>query len=716
MNLGVQYYRPPFPLAHRWEEDLSRIRDAGMNTVQLWVLWSWVEATPGQFRFEDYDRLVEGAEKRGLGVVLSTIAEVQPLWIHREVPGSEMVDHMGRKVVSSQRLECHFGLTPGGCTDHPGVWERMRGFLVAVAERYREARAIRGWDAWNELRWNVQADGYVCYCPHTLAAFREWLRGRHGSLEGLNEAWLRRYASWEDVMPGKLPVRPFTEMMAFQHFLTWRANQHGRARYEVLKAAGCKQPVTVHPASPSPLEPGGIASTNDFLREHNQAVNRGNDWFYADDLDGIGCSSFPKWGREDDTDFAVRMSFMASAARGKPCWLSELQGAASATENTIHEPVRAAEQQRWLWQGIAAGATTVLFWCWRDEVFGREAGGFGISGSDGYAPERLEGMKRTGDVLDRHADLLSGFRPDPPQAAVLFSPQSYYLAWCQEGHAGLAMQSVRTYCRSLSRLGIPWRVVEEEHLDALDGIKVLFLPRVNAMSPEVEERLEAFVEQGGVLFAESETGAFDHRGIWRYPEERMLARLTGVREFGRRPLAARGMEVRMDGRVMWLPFAQWLTPMAVPAGAESFTPQSDPAGEGSLFLRTQAGHGTVWMCGTHPGNAPAEKLLPDFDALIARVAESAEVHPPIRVLHPAPESGMALQLTTGRSAGRRVVFLFAPPDCGAVRLRVERGYFTSDTVRELFSGGTVHMDHHGTECEITQQPGNFGINVLTDAP
>ncbi len=582
MNLGIQYYRPPFPLPHRWEDDLSRIRDAGMNTVQLWVLWSWVEATPGEFRFEDYDRLIDGAEQRGLGVVLSTIAEVQPLWIHREVAGSEMIDHMGRRVVSSQRLECHFGLTPGGCTDHPGVQERMQQFLEAVVTRYRGANALRGWDAWNELRWNVQADGYVCYCGHTLAAFRDWLKSRYGSLDGLNEAWLRRYASWEDVTPGKLPTRPFTELMAFQHFLTWRANRHGRWRYKTMKALDRERPVTVHPASPSPLETGGITATNEFLREYNQPINRGNDWFYADDLDGIGCSSFPKWGGEDSVDFAVRLNFMTSAARGKPTWLSELQGAAAATENIVHQPVRAGEQQRWLWQGIAAGATTVLFWCWRDEVFGREAGGFGMAGSDGFAAERLAAMARSGELLVSHGELLRGFRPDPPRVGVLFSPQSYYLNWSQEGHAGLAMQSIRTYCRSLYRQGIPFRVVEEEHLEELNGMRVLFLPRVNALSAKVEERLRAFVEQGGVLFAESETGAFDERGIWRYPEERMLARLTGIRELGRRPLSGREMECRIDGDALRLPLAQWTTPMELPEGAENLSLCDDHRGGAGL--------------------------------------------------------------------------------------------------------------------------------------
>lgn len=205
INLGAQYYRPPFPEPRYWEEDLRALRDAGLNTVQLWVLWSWVEAVPGEFRFEDYDQLVALADGLGLGIVLSTIAEIQPYWIHREVPGSEMVTSMGLKVVSSNRGECHFGITPGGCTDHPGVWERMARFLEAVGRQYQGATNLRGLDAWNELRWNVHADGLVCYCPHTLEAFRRWLDERYGGLDGLNRAWKRRYGNWDEVWPGKVP-------------------------------------------------------------------------------------------------------------------------------------------------------------------------------------------------------------------------------------------------------------------------------------------------------------------------------------------------------------------------------------------------------------------------------------------------------------------------------------------------------------------------------
>ncbi len=125
MNLGVQYYRAPFPDEKYWEDDFRRIAVSGLNTVQLWVLWGWAEPKPGEFRFDDYDRLMDLAAKNNLGVVLSTIAEIHPHWIHTEVPGSEMIDHLGRKVVASNRGECHFGLTPGGCFDHPRVWIYM---------------------------------------------------------------------------------------------------------------------------------------------------------------------------------------------------------------------------------------------------------------------------------------------------------------------------------------------------------------------------------------------------------------------------------------------------------------------------------------------------------------------------------------------------------------------------------------------------------------
>ncbi len=680
MNLGVQYYRPPFPNQRFWEDDFAKIRDSGLNTVQLWVVWAWVEPVPDQFRFEDYDRLVELAEKKGLGVILSTIAEIHPYWIHRVVPGSEMVDHMGHKVVSSNRVEVHFGLTPGGCTDVPGVWNRMTRFLSAVVTRYRGSKALRGWDAWNELRWNVQADGLVCYCDDTLREFRNWLSQQYGGLEGLNQAWLRRYGSWDEVLPGKLPDRPYTEMMAFEHFLTWRANRHGKARYDLIKDLDPNRPVTIHGDQPCVLSGG-------WAQDH--PLNRGNDWVYADELDGVGCSSFPKWFGIDDADFGIRVEGVKSAGRKKLVWLSEVQGGRAAKGFEIYQPVDAPPQQRWIWNGIAGGVDTILFWCWRDEVFGRESAGYGIAGNDGLADERLAAMKKTGAILEANKDLISNYSPANPQVGVFFSPQSYYLGWADETNAGRFVQSLMGYSRSLVRRSIPFKFVEERHLAELSDLKILFMPRTIVTDASTEAALMDFVAKGGTLVCESECGAFSPQGLYRYPDERFIPKLCGYREVGRRNIEGDFVDVTYDGRTYKLGVNQWLTPW-----------RKD--GEASFLAEAPVGKGKVVLCGSYLGDSYLKKPSMDFEEFVNHLTRRAGWEPQIEVLSPPPAIDAFVYIKYGVSNGKKMVFVFFPEQYDKVRLRFARGFFQSSRLKDLITSRQIDVqDIKGTpECTV----------------
>ncbi len=699
MNLGVQYYRPPFPEDKYWEKDIAEIKRSGLNTVQLWVLWGWVEPKPDQFIFDDYDRLVKLAEKNGLGVILSAIAEIQPYWIHREVPGSEMVDHMGHRVVSSNRCECHFGITPGGCTDNPGVWEHMRRFFTEVVSRYRSAPNLRGWDAWNELRWNVNADGFVCYCDYTVQAFRKWLSDKYGGLDGLNEAWKRRYGSFDEVMPGKLPDRTYTEMMAFERFLTWKANQHAKARFGVMKALDPKHPVTVHAASPCALWPGSI-------QDYDHPLNRGNDWFFADDLDGVGCSSFPKWGNMDDAEFTMRVEFVKSAGRDKLVWLSEVQGGRAATGFNVYADVDALSQQRWIWNGIACGADTILFWCWRDEVFGRESSGFGISGYDGLAEERLAHMKVTGKLIEDYSDLITKYRPTKPEIGVMFSPQSYYLAWAQEGSAERIMRGLLGYCRGLARQSIPYLVVEEEHLSALSGLKALFLPRTVVTSEAVEEALAGFVKKGGTLVCESECGAFSPEGFYRYPEDRFTARLSGVSEVGRRHIKSDHITAMVDGRELNLGVAQWLTPWKKSKG--TILAENE---DGALITDVPVGKGRMVLCGTYLGDPYLGSWSTDFERFMESTVRKAGWKPEAEVASPKPDKDSFVYVKWGESAGKKMVFVFFPPKQDSVRLEFKPGFFTSEKATDIISKRkiTIQASETGQECRFNAPDWRFSV-------
>lgn len=701
MNIGVQYYRPPFPESRFWDDDLGEIKNSGIDTLQLWVVWAWVEANPGLFNFDDYDRLVELAGKKGLNVVLSTIAEVHPYWIHREVPGSEMIDHMGHKVISSNRNEIHFGITPGGCTDHPGVWQRMKEFLTQVTSRYSTVPYLVGWDAWNELRWNVQGDGYVCFCPHTLASFRNWLSEKYGDLGGLNDAWKRRYGSWDEVMPGKLTDRPYTEMMAWTHFLTWRANQYAWARYELMKSIDPERAVTVHGGMPSPLFAG---TPERFF----YALDRGNDWFFADRLDGVGTSSFPIWEDIDDAGFGMRVEFVKSAARNKKVWLSEVQGGRSAVGFNAYRPVDARSQQRWVWNGIACGAEKILFWCWRNEVFGRESGGFGIAGDDGLADERLNAMRASHDIIDQHAKLLQEYQTIQPQVGVFFSPQTYYLAWAQETSARRPATALQGYTRALVRLSIPYTVVEEEHLEVLDGLKVLFMPKVLVTTKAIEQALEAFVRRGGVLVCESECGAFSLQGIYRYPEERFTARLSGSMEVGRRNLTENNFTIQRGGESIRLGMVQWATPWKSGVGSAW---ASHP--DGDLVSEFHIGQGKLILCGTYLGESYYQAWNQGFEKFVEQICRLAGWLPEIEILSPRPSQSSFLYTKFGSSAGKKVVFVFFPQDEKEASLHFRKGFFKSDQVTELFSGQTFPVNPNEATTLIIR-PSHWGISILSE--
>jgi beta-galactosidase len=701
MNLGVQYYRPPFPDTRYWEDDFARIKDSGLNTVQLWVLWSWVEAVPGRFVFDDYDRLLEMADKHGLGVILSTIAEVQPYWIHREVPECELVDHKGRKVVSVNRGEIHFGITPGGCFDHPEVWRRMVEFFRQTVARFRAAPNIRGWDIWNELRWNVHAGAPVCYCDHTLADFRGWLGEKHGGLDGLNRAWLRRYGRWDEVEPGRYTGLPYTEMVAFEHFLTVRANRHAKARYATIKPLDPARPVTVHADVPSPLRSGW---------GEDQPINRGNDWFFADDLDGVGCSNFPKWFHQDDADFGLRIECVKSAAREKGVWLSELQGGRSACGFQVQQPVDALSQQRWIWNGLACGADTIIFWCWRDEVFGSESAGFGLSGGDGLAGERLAAMKRTGAILQRHRDLIDDYWPSKPEVGVFFSPQSYYLNWAQSGNADLCRKALEGYARGLVRNSIPYAFIEEEHLDALEALRILFMPRTLVVDDSTADVLERFVRAGGTLVTESECGAFGSNGLYRYPADRFTARLAGVAEVGRRTLPADAIRAGIGGRTLELGVAQWLTPWQKGKGRVL----ADGA-DGAAIVEVPVGKGRLILCGAYLGEAYREKWSADFETFIDTLVREAGWRPEIEVVSPRPARDGFVYTKSGEALGRKVVYVFFPAGCEEVSLRLRPQFFGSGEVEDIISGRKLALAGSPDGQRLKLPAGDWRFSVLLGA-
>lgn len=657
MILGTQYYRPPFPDQRFWQQDLDKVKESGLNTIQLWVVWAWVEPEPGKFDFSDYDVLFDEAEKRGLQVVISTIAELQPYWIHRVVPDGYMIDHRGNKVISSNRREANQGLTPGGCTDNQQVRERMMNFLTQVTRHFKDRKNLAGWDCWNELRWNVNSDGLVCFCEHTLAAFREWLQSKYKNLDGLNAAWKRRYCSFDDVMPGKVPGRTYTEMMEFQSFIQWRAADHLRQRVAAIKAEDSDHLVTAHGADPS-IHKSGDAE--------NHAINRGNDWDLAEHLDGLGCSHFPFWFDISYEDYAARLEATHSAAGDKQWWVSELEGGMVSTGFNVFSPVRAKLQQRWIWNAFARGAKAIIFWCWRDEVFGRESAGFGLAGSDGYAEERLAAMKKTGELLNRYGALLEAYKPDKAEVGVVFTPETYNLEWSEEGVAERAKTSIYGYLEVLEKIQVPYTILESSHLDDLSKMKLIIMPWPLVVAPQMREKLLAFVNGGGMLLLEGEADAYSTLGFYQYPgSDRPFADKLGVHYKRKRGLNQEQFAVNYQGEIFNLLGTDFFTPLKPSIEVPRTHIIAQDSENYIRIMQNYVGKGSVIACSDFLGKTYNESRYADFEYFIARLVADCQAMPEIKV-----SAKDLIQWRSGRSGKDRLLFIINPENEQKVQVEI----------------------------------------------
>lgn len=717
MILGVQYYRAPFPENRYWEKDIKMIKESGFNTIQFWVPWGWVEPEPGKFIFNDYDELIEISKKNDLKFLLSTCAELQPYWIHSLIPDSHMIDHMGNKVISSNRGEAHQGLTPGGCTDNPEVLKKMKNFLVEVANRYKASENFIGWDCWNELRWQPNSDGLVCFCPHTLKAFREWLVNKYGDLDGINKAWKRRYYTISDILPGKLPNRPYTEMMEFEAFLQWRQAKYLKFRYETIKAIDKNHIVSAHGPGPSPVYSFGSFNSYGIGNNAQHALHVGNEWDLAKEVDVFGSSHFPTSQTATMAEFGTGIEITKAAARPKDFWISELEG---GTYDASLIKTR-------LWTCYARGAKAISFWQWRSEVFGCESGMGGIIKDDGNVEERLKIYKETGVLVKENNDLLDQYKTDTEKVGIYFDPNIYNHEWAATGDTQKVSDSLKGYGKALETMKIPYTIVESSHLEGLDELKVLIMHWPIIVIQSAAEKITEFVNKGGFLIIEGDSDSFTSIGLYNYPgKNRQFAYNLGIDSFEKRSivpskpyyqLEKEGVQLEKDklhkdilisfmGDVFSLKAETYFTPLKkVEEGVNSQSISRDEQGN-ILALHNKLGRGTVIALGSFFGRSYFRSECKEFERFLEKLFEAANAMPDIRI-----EAEGELQWRSGLSQNKRLLFLINAHDEQNIRVYLPEKYFDDDRIDNLSTGEKVLYKKDGDKrvFEISLKKNDIAI-------
>lgn len=496
-----------------WRKDLRQIKSLGFNSIRCWMDWASGEPAEGRYQFDTLDVLLELAEQEGLKVIVQVYMDAAPDWVGRKYPDAQFVSASGYVMKSES--------SPGFCNDHAGVREATLRFYAALAERARRSPAFHGWDLWSEphvINWATATflpNAEYCFCPHSVARFRGWLKKKYGTLDALNRAWYRRFSSWDDVEPNRLStILSYTDYVDWRLYIRDKLGEDLRARFDAVKRVAPDRVATSHAAAPnlftSPLAGDGSP----------------DDWIMSRQVDYYGTSFYPKHSFAVGRDAAWRgalLDFSRSANGDRGFWIGELQAGFGTVALNVSGTVTPEDLRVWSWSALARGAKGVCVYAWYPMSSGYESGGYGLIHLDGTLTERAREAGRAAAVVARNQKLFLDARPVKARVAIVYNPLVYMVGGRQRAAtyggpqgevAGIERDSMLGLYRALFSANVP---VDFVHIDdvargGLAGYKLVFLQYPLMLPEKAGAGIADYVRAGGAVVAEARLAWNNDRG------------------------------------------------------------------------------------------------------------------------------------------------------------------------------------------------------------
>ncbi|GIH24470.1 beta-galactosidase [Acrocarpospora phusangensis] len=474
---GLRYggdYNPEQWPEEVWHEDVRLMREAGVNLVTIGVFsWSRLQPSPGAYDFAWLDRVLDLLHSHDIQVNLATPTASPPPWFGQAHPDSLTVTADGVRLTHGSRDTY--------CVSAPPYRRAARELAAALADRYGEHPALALWHVHNEY-------GTWCHCDHVAAAFRNWLRERHGSLAALNEAWTtafwsQHYSDWAQITPPRktqyLP-NP-AQALDFRRFLSDEMLACYREQRDVLR-------------------PTGVPVTTNFVFGGWVPVDH---WRWAEEVDLVAIDDYPSGNPEEESAFAADLA--RSWARGRD-WLLMEQAAGVRYSGGRMIPKPAGAMARHSMQHIARGSRGVMFFQWRASRGGAEQWHHGMVPHAG--PD-----SRTFREISSFGRALAGMPAHPPGIDATVAILWDYEAWWALQSPGLPspdldyLAPIRQAHRTLWHRGITPDFAHPSH--DISRYEMVLVPSLYLMSEESAANLTGFVRNGGTVVVSYFSGLVD---------------------------------------------------------------------------------------------------------------------------------------------------------------------------------------------------------------
>jgi len=627
-----------------WREDVRLMKQAGVNLVSLGIFsWSRLEPTDGQFDFGWFDRVMDLLDGAGVKVDLATATASPPPWLSHAHPEMLPILADGTRLWPGARQ--HY------CPSSP-VYRVAAGRLVEkMADRYGNHPALAMWHVGNEYGCHVAA----CYCDVSAAAFRDWLRERYVSIDGLNDAWgtdfwSQRYSSWEEILPPRrAPTwhNP-TQSLDYMRFSSDALLECYEVEHAILERATPEIPVTTNFMNFfKPLDHWKWAGREDIVSLDN----------YPDPSD-------PRSGMKA----AMVGDLMRSLGGGRP-WILMEQTTHRVNWREINVAKAPGQARLWSMQAVARGADGVMFFQWRQSRAGAEKHHSAMvpHGPVESSPSWKEVVRLGGEL--QSLDAVCGSRGDA-DVAVLLDWESWWALELPSKPSSEVRQveQIESYYEPLFDSNI---AVDFARPGAsLAGYRLVLAPNLYLVGDRAAAELVEFVHGGGTLVMSYFSGIVDpneHIRLGGYPAP--FKRALGLQVIDFHPLAL-GAEIGLEHRDGTKARATiWRDDIEL-AGAEALATFSGTELSGRpAITRHRAGSGTAYYIGTRPD-------APSMARILKLALQDADVKP-------VAEAPQGVEATRRAGHGKKFLFLLNHRDVAVDVPVKEAGH-------NLLDGSEVH--------------------------
>jgi len=478
MRIGVAYYPEHWPES-RWPDDARLMKQMQIDVVRVGeFVWSLLEPRRERIELDWLERAIETLAEAGLQLILCTPTAAPPPWLFYRHPDITPVDQDG--------IRWHPGSRRDACLNHPAYQKYARRIVTELAKRFGRNPNIYAWQVDNEL--GCEGSGR-CYCEHCEHAFRQWLKGRYGSIERLNKKWgtafwSQQFADWHEIpAPRRTPARPHPSLILdYNRFISATYRQFLKEQADIIRTyAGAKCIVTTN----------SVGLDLDHIDQFSLGAFQ----------DVASLDNYPV----DDTRLdAVALNLdLTRSVKDRPFWVLEQQAGATLIEAHRAQP-RPGQLRLWAFQAAARGAELISFFRWRTCAFGQEMHWYGLLDADGTPRRRFEELREAIAALKERASLWKDRLPDARVAVVL----DYQSHWAlRDGSLGTEidyLHELRALYGLLRQMGVPVDFLPPTGDPTPYAAVVIPMPFVCLQ--DTAKRLEVYVVNGGVVLVTAPAG------------------------------------------------------------------------------------------------------------------------------------------------------------------------------------------------------------------